>query len=213
MPVPSQADTFPAVDTTAVRYPVMERFLTVQGEGYWTGTLAWFIRLGGCDVGCVWCDVKESWDATAHPSIPLTELVAEAAATAAPIVVITGGEPTLHPLRPLVEALQAVGKRVHLETAGTNPTDAPLDWITFSPKKFKPPVDDYLTTAHELKVVVYNPKDLPWAEDWYQRSHQPRAFLQPEWSKPESATWILDYIQTHPHWRISLQTHKYLSIR
>ena len=194
--------------------PVMEQFYTLQGEGMHSGRAAYFIRLGGCDVGCVWCDVKESWDAEAHPLWTVDDLVAEVKKTAAPIAVITGGEPLLHNLTTLTTALQEAGVRTHIETSGSSPLSGKLDWITLSPKKFKQPLPEVLPKADELKIVVFNKSDIAWAEGWSQKvSSHCRLFLQPEWSKADSITpSIVDYIKANPKWQLSLQTHKYINV-
>lgn len=196
-------------------YPVMEHFYTLQGEGAYSGQAAYFIRLGGCDVGCVWCDVKESWDKTAHPSIPITEIIDAASIHPARIAVVTGGEPTLHHLLPLTEALKSKGFRRHIETAGTNPLTGAWDWITLSPKKFKAPLKDNLAKANELKVVIFHPSDLKWAESFLPfLSENCKLYLQPEWSKHERmAGLIIEYIEKNPKWQLSLQTHKFVHIR
>ena len=198
--------------TTAL--PVMEAFYTVQGEGLYTGQAAYFIRLGGCDVGCAWCDVKESWDMDAHPKVPVTEIVAGAARHPARIAVITGGEPLMHDLGPLTAALHAAGFRTHLETSGTSPLSGAWHHICFSPKKFKAPLQEVRQAAHELKVIVVNKHDLTWAEE---HAAQVPAncvrFLQPEWSKRDAVMpLIVEKVMADPRWRISLQTHKYLNI-
>lgn len=196
-----------------VAYPLMEHFYTLQGEGFWAGHAAYFLRLGGCDVGCHWCDVKESWDVDAHPKATVAEKLAAIQATPARIVVVTGGEPMMHDLGPLTAALQAAGLRTHVETSGAHPLTGTWDWVTFSPKKFKAPLADFYPAADELKVIVYTTHDLAWAE-----THKPnlkptaQLYLQPEWSRPESAQWIIDYVKANPQWRISLQTHKFLEI-
>lgn len=202
-------------DILSVKYPVMEHFYTLQGEGRYTGQAAYFIRLAGCDVGCVWCDVKESWDESAHPLMSVEELVREASANPARIVVITGGEPTLHDLRPLTTALKQAGFRTHMETAATNPITGVWDWITLSPKKFKAPLKENLPLANELKVVVFHPSDFQWAESFLPLvSESCQLFLQPEWSKHDRmSTLIIDYIEQHPDWSLSLQTHKFVHIR
>lgn len=199
---------------TQLAYPVMEQFYTLQGEGAYAGQAAYFIRLGGCDVGCVWCDVKESWDEAAHPLQTVETLVQNALAHPGRLVVITGGEPTLHDLSGLVAALHENGFRVHIETSGTNLLSAPLDWVTLSPKKFKAPLSGALAKANELKVVVYHKSDFEWAE-----MHEGLVpedcilYLQAEWSRRERMTpLIIDYIQQHPRWRLSLQTHKYIGV-
>lgn len=192
----------------------MEHFYTLQGEGYHTGKAAYFIRLGGCDVGCVWCDVKESWDAAVHPKLEVSAIVDAASSYPGRIAVITGGEPALHHLGGLTEALHEAGFAVHIETSGSSPLTGALDWITLSPKKFKPVLEVNLPLAHELKVVIYHPSDLQWAEEHAARTGGDcMLYLQPEWSKREQLTpLIIDYIQKHPKWRLSLQTHKYINI-
>ena len=192
----------------------MERFLTVQGEGAYTGTAAWFIRLGGCDVGCAWCDVKESWDVNAHPRVTAGTLVDEAVASKAPICVITGGEPAMHDLTALTEGLQAAGIRTHIETSGTHPVTGSWDWVTFSPKRFKAPLDAIYAQTDELKVIVVNRQDLEWGREHAARLEAPaRLYFQPEWDRREQ---VLDYtvafVQENTEWRISLQTHKYLGL-
>lgn len=192
----------------------MEHFYTLQGEGAYTGQAAYFIRLGGCDVGCVWCDVKDSWDADRHPHWALTELVAKVKETPAKIAVITGGEPLLHNLDGLTKSLHAAGLRTHLETSGSSPISGQWDWITLSPKKFKAPLAEVAAAAHELKVVVYHKSDFAWAEKW--AAHTSPAckwYLQPEWSKAAEITpLIIDYIKTHPQWQLSVQVHKFINV-
>ena len=192
----------------------MEQFYTLQGEGFYAGTAAWFLRLAGCDVGCVWCDVKESWDASAHPSHSAAVLTAAAAASGTRIVVITGGEPTLYDLTELCELLHAAGLKVHMETSGAHPVQGSVDWITLSPKKFKPPVDAVFGMAQELKVVIFHPSDLEWAEEHAARVQEGcKLYLQPEWSKREKINpLVISYIKENPKWQLSLQTHKYINI-
>lgn len=199
----------------SVKYPVMEHFYTLQGEGRYTGQAAYFIRLGGCDVGCVWCDVKESWDEQAHPLISVEALIREASKHPARIVVITGGEPTLHDLLPLTVAFKAAGFRTHMETAATNPVTGMWDWITLSPKKFKAPLKENLALANELKVVVFHASDLKWSESFLPFvSESCQLFLQPEWSRHDRmVNLIIEYIEQHPEWSLSLQTHKFVHIR
>ena len=194
--------------------PVMERFYSVQGEGAFTGHAAFFIRLGGCDVGCVWCDVKESWDLTKHPMMDVSQLVQEVKASGAPICVVTGGEPTLHDLSPLTHELQKLGVRAHLETSGTGLLTGHWDWITFSPKKFKRPLDAFFDLAHELKVIVNHVSDIAWAEELRLKSHtNVKCYLQPEWEKRDKwEALIFEYVRKNPKWVISLQTHKYLGV-
>lgn len=192
----------------------MEHFYTLQGEGFYTGQAAYFIRLGGCDVGCVWCDVKESWDADVHPKMSTEEIVNIASQHPGRIAVITGGEPCMHDLGALCDALHAAGFRTHIETSGSSPLSGKLDWITLSPKKFKAPLDEALVEADELKIIVFNKSDFQWAEQHATRVKQGcRLYLQPEWSKHNQMTpALIEYIQQHPQWQLSLQTHKYLNI-
>ena len=194
--------------------PVMEHFYTLQGEGMFQGKAAYFVRLGGCDVGCVWCDVKESWDASLHPKMEIADIVATIKATPTEIVVITGGEPLLHNLYELTAELKAKGLRTHMETSGSSPLSGTWDWITLSPKKFKAPLPEVLRFANELKVVVYNKSDFEWAEKYAaQVSPQCKLYLQPEWSKAASVTpLIIDYIKSNPQWQLSLQIHKYINV-
>ncbi len=198
----------------SVMLPVMEAFYTVQGEGLFAGQAAYFIRLGGCDVGCSWCDVKESWDAEAHPKLGIDRIVAEAARYPARIAVVTGGEPLMHDLGPLTKALRSAGFRTHIETSGTHPLSGEWHHICFSPKKFKAPLPGIYPVAHELKVVVLNKHDLQWAQEHASElSHDCALFLQPEWGKRETAIpLVVEHVMSHPGWRISLQTHKYLDI-
>ena len=195
-------------------YPVMEHFYTLQGEGKYTGTSAYFIRLGGCDVGCVWCDVKESWDADVHPKMSVEELTHIVAQYPGELVVITGGEPAMYDLTILVDALHSIGKYVAIETSGTSVLNGDVDWYTFSPKKFKAPVEEAYTKASELKIVIFHKSDLAWAEDHSQQVNENCVlYLQPEWSKREQLLpTIIEYVKNHPKWKISLQTHKYLEI-
>lgn len=195
----------------------MEHFYTLQGEGSWAGSAAYFIRLGGCDVGCVWCDVKESWPMDTHPLMTVAELTEQVLAHPARRVVVTGGEPLMHDCTALTDALHETGCTLHLETSGAHPLSGSWDWITFSPKKFKEPKEELYAQAHELKIIVYNRHDLAWAETHVQRllaagNTHCQLYLQPEWDTPESPALIVDYVKTHPRWRISLQTHKYLDI-
>jgi 7-carboxy-7-deazaguanine synthase len=198
-----------------MHYPVMERFKTLQGEGAFTGVSAWFIRLGGCDVGCAWCDVKESWEASAHPQVSVDALVDEALAAQTAIVVVTGGEPLMHDCGPLTSAIRAAGLKVHLETSGAHPFTGDWDWVTLSPKRFKAAQSEAFERADELKVVVVNRQDYAWAEEHATRL-RPEAvrYLQPEWDRRDRLhEGLVEYIASHPSWRLSLQTHKYLEIR
>lgn len=192
----------------------MEHFYTLQGEGLYTGVAAYFIRLGGCDVGCVWCDVKESWDASVHPVMTNVEIAQVASAYEGRLAVITGGEPAMHDLQPLCDELHNAGFRIHIETSGAHPLRGDIDFVTLSPKKFKAPLDECLLKADELKVVVFNKSDFEWAEQ-HAAKVKPgcKLYLQPEWSKREQVSpLIIDYIKLHPKWQLSLQTHKYLNI-
>ena len=195
-------------------YPVMEAFATVQGEGAHSGTPCWFIRLGGCDVGCVWCDVKDSWDVHAHPRQTVKEMVDAATESGRQTVVVTGGEPAMHDLSALTAALKAAGLQTHIETSGTHALTGDWDWVTLSPKKFKACREDVYPAAHELKVVVFHRSDMEWAANHAKQVNDSCGlFMQPEWDKREEATfWILSWIASRPGWRISLQTHKYIGI-
>ena len=201
-----------AIQTTT--YPIVETFHSVQGEGYWTGVNAFFIRLGGCDVHCRWCDTKHSWNAARHPQKSTDELVEAATAVNPAIVIVTGGEPLMHDLFPLTTALKNARMQVHLETSGAHSVSGDFDWVTFSPKQFKAPHSSIYSQTSELKVVVTNQYDLKWAEQ--QAALIPRSalcYLQPEWNSPGSKELIFEYVLKHPQWRISLQTHKLLEIQ
>lgn len=206
-------------ETGAVSFPVMEAFYTIQGEGFYQGRAAYFIRLGGCDVGCVWCDVKESWDASAHPHKTVGSIVAGAleAVNHQPenvIVVITGGEPLMYDLYPLTTALHNAGFQINIETSGAYPASGNPDWICLSPKKFKAPLPDVIAKADELKIIVYNKSDFDWAEKYAaQTSDKCRLYLQPEWSKEKQMLpLIIDYVKQNPRWELSLQIHKYINV-
>lgn len=194
--------------------PVMEHFNTIQGEGYYQGRAAYFIRLGGCDVGCVWCDVKDSWDASKHPQLTIDEIVKCVTDAKSNLAVITGGEPLMHNLTALTKALHQKNIQTNIETSGAYPLSGELDWICVSPKKFKAPLKEVLQKAHELKVVVFNHSDFEWAE---QHARQVAAdcklYLQPEWDKSsQMLPLIIDYVKQNSKWRISLQVHKYMNI-
>lgn len=194
--------------------PVMEDFYTIQGEGFHQGRAAYFIRLAGCDVGCVWCDVKDSWDAARHPRSNVESLKLKVLETPAKIVVITGGEPLMYNLTDLTEALQSAGLKTHIETSGAHPLSGSWDWVCLSPKKFKAPLPGILPAANELKVVVFNRSDLEWAEK-YAALVSPgcKLYLQPEWDKATQVTpMIIDYILQNPQWELSLQVHKYIHV-
>lgn len=192
----------------------MEAFYTLQGEGFHAGKAAYFIRLGGCNVGCFWCDVKESWDAEIHPKISIQNIVEKAAEQEGRIAVITGGEPLLHNLDELTLQLHKAGFKTHIETSGSSPLSGTWDWICVSPKKFKAPLPEVLQQANELKVVVYNKHDFIWAkQNALQTSSHCKLYLQPEWSKAKEITpLIVDYIKSNPRWQLSLQIHKYIDV-
>lgn len=206
------SSTIEIVPITAL--PVMEHFYTLQGEGVHQGKAAYFIRLSGCDVGCVWCDVKDSWDSTRHPLLEIDFLVEQVKQAGSPIAVITGGEPLLHDLQELTRQLQDAGFKTHMETSGSSSLSGSWDWITLSPKKFKPPLTEVVIKANELKVVVFNKSDFEWAEKWAaQVSPGCKLYLQPEWDKAALVTpMIIDYIKAHPQWQLSLQIHKYINV-
>jgi 7-carboxy-7-deazaguanine synthase len=192
----------------------MEDFYTIQGEGHFQGHAAYFIRIGGCDVGCVWCDVKESWDASVHPHVAIEEMVSRAAASGCGMAVITGGEPAMYDLTGLTHALKDAGLRTHIETSGAYGLSGTWDWVCFSPKKFKRPVPSVYPLADELKVIIYNKSDFQWAEEFaYNVRSDCKLFLQPEWSREkEMLPDIIAYVKANPKWRISLQVHKYMDI-
>lgn len=194
--------------------PVMEHFATIQGEGFHSGKAAYFIRLAGCDVGCHWCDVKESWEAEKHPIMNASAIVDLVMHSGLRICIVTGGEPTLYNLEPLTTALQAKGIATHIETSGTNTLTGNWNWVTFSPKKFKQPLAEVASKANEIKVIIFNKSDFEFAEKHQKTvSMQCELFLQPEWSKREEQMGaIVEYIKLNPRWRVSLQTHKYLNI-
>ncbi|MCF1422471.1 MULTISPECIES: 7-carboxy-7-deazaguanine synthase QueE [Mangrovimonas] len=193
--------------------PLMEEFYTIQGEGFYKGTAAYFIRVGGCDVGCHWCDVKESWNAELHPPTEITTIV-ENASKYSDTIVITGGEPLTWDMGPITRQLKNKGLRIHIETSGAYPLTGEWDWICLSPKKMKLPTKEVYEKAHELKVIVYNKDDLRFAEEQAaQVSENCILYLQPEWSKRDKVIpLIVDYVMNNPKWKVSLQTHKYLNI-
>jgi organic radical activating enzyme len=194
--------------------PVMEQFYTLQGEGAHTGRAAYFVRVGGCDVGCHWCDVKESWNADLHPLTAIADIVAPALQMPARTMVITGGEPSIYNLYPLCQMLHSQGFQVHIETSGAYPLRGEFDWVCLSPKKTAPPLPMASQMAHELKVIIHNRNDLKWAEE-HAATVRPscQLFVQPEWSKrAEMMPLAIDFVQNDPRWRISLQSHKYMNI-
>lgn len=194
--------------------PVMEQFYTIQGEGFYQGRAAYFIRLGGCDVGCVWCDVKESWDAEKHPLKSISSIMEDIKKYPVEIIVITGGEPLMYDLTELTSALHENKYQINLETSGAYPLSGEWDWICFSPKKFKKPLSDVANHANELKVVVYNKSDLVWAEENRKMvGKNCKLYLQPEWSKREEVMpLIIDYVKQNPVWEISIQIHKFIQV-
>ena len=193
--------------------PLMEAFYTLQGEGYHKGSAAYFIRIGGCDVGCHWCDVKESWNASLHPPTEIQTIVS-GVKKYSNTVVVTGGEPLMWPMDPLTDALREEGIQIHIETSGAYPLSGSWDWFCLSPKKNKLPTAEAYARADELKMIVYNKDDLRFAEEQAAKVRQEcKLFLQPEWSKRERVMPLLvDYVLNNPKWKVSLQTHKYLNI-
>ena len=193
---------------------MMEMFYTLQGEGYHQGKAAYFIRLAGCDVGCVWCDVKESWDASKHPVLSIEEIVTSALAHPARLAIITGGEPLLYNLDALTTALKKAGFEINMETSGSSPMSGKWDWVCLSPKKFKAPLTESVQAASELKVVIFNTHDFEWAET-YAKQVAPncKLYLQPEWDKSNEITpLVIEYIKAHPKWELSAQLHKYIQV-
>ncbi len=195
-------------------YPVMELFYSLQGEGYHQGKAAFFIRLAGCDVGCVWCDVKDSWDASKHPVLTVEEIVASAAAHPSRIAIVTGGEPLLHQLDPLTTALKAAGFQTHIETSGSSPMSGSWDWVCLSPKKFKAALPEAIKAANELKVVVFNNSDFAFANSFLKDvAVDCKKYLQPEWDKSDAMTpLVIEYIKANPSWELSAQLHKYIQV-
>lgn len=196
------------------KLPIMESFDTIQGEGTYTGHAAFFIRLAGCDVGCLWCDVKESWQIQQNQWLSYDSIYELVNKSVAEIVVVTGGEPLLFELSELTSILKKNNKRTHIETSGAHPMSGIWDWICLSPKKFKAPVDDVYEQANELKIIVFNKSDFKWAEDHAKKVNENcQLFLQPEWSKrAEMMPLITAYILENPQWKFSLQSHKYMGI-
>ena len=194
--------------------PIMEAFHTIQGEGYYSGKSAYFIRTAGCDIGCHWCDVKESWDTDVHPVKSIDDIVKEILPLNLETVVITGGEPLIWNLEPLTNLLKKNNLKVNIETSGAYPISGNYDWICVSPKKVKPPNDDLLILANELKVIIYNNDDFKWAEKQATKVNENCVlYLQPEWEKfHQMIPKIVDYIKINPKWNISLQIHKYMNI-
>lgn len=196
-------------------YPVMEHFYTIQGEGAYSGHAAYFIRLAGCDVGCIWCDVKESWDSAEHPLMSADELLQNIQKTAAKIVVITGGEPLMHDLNVLTNLLKENDYRLHIETSGTQPLSGKFDWICFSPKRFKKPLIEFYECANELKIIIAHRNDFRFAEEQAAllKKANCKLLLQAEWyRRNEIYPLLVEYIKQHPQWQVSVQTHKYLNV-
>lgn len=195
-------------------YPLMEHYYTIQGEGYNTGKACYFLRLGGCDVGCVWCDVKESWDVNAHPIVSVDEMLRFVKESKAERVVVTGGEPLMHDLTFLTQKFSETGIETLLETSGTYPLSGKWNWICVSPKKFKAPLPEVLKEADELKVIVYNKSDFDWAEEHAKQVKAScKLFLQPEYDSFQKVMpMMVDYVKQNPKWRISLQTHKVIDV-
>jgi 7-carboxy-7-deazaguanine synthase len=194
--------------------PLMEHYYTIQGEGFNTGKACYFIRLGGCDVGCVWCDVKESWDPSKHPLASVDDMIAMVSNAKAHRVVITGGEPLMYDLTFLTDQFQQEGIETYLETSGAYPLTGTWDWICVSPKKFKAPLEEVLLKADELKVIIFNQSDFKWAEEHQSKvSGDCKLFLQPEFGSFEKVIpLIINYVKQNPAWTISLQTHKIINI-
>ncbi len=194
--------------------PVMEHFHTLQGEGFHAGRAAYFIRLAGCNVGCHWCDVKESWDAQKEQIMPISALAKAVADSKVDFVVITGGEPAMYDLHALTSALKKINCTIAIETSGCYPVKGTIDWFCFSPKKFKSPIDDSYKKADELKIIINHPSDFSWAQEHAEKVNEDcQLYLQAEWSKKEKYNaLIVDHIKGNKRWKISLQTHKFLNI-
>ena len=208
--------TYPSLEGGRL-LPLVESFYTIQGEGFHTGKPAFFIRLGGCDVGCRWCDSKESWDPDRFPPVEIETIVSQAAATPARAIVITGGEPMNYPLDMLCNMLKEYGLEIFMETSGSSPMSGHFDWICLSPKRNKPPKEEFFSVADELKVIVETPADFEWAEENRRKILEVQSsclfYLQPEWSRMKTvAPYIIDYVKEHPEWNISIQAHKFLHI-
>ncbi len=201
-------------DSGLATLPLMEEFYTIQGEGFHQGRAAYFIRLAGCDVGCHWCDVKESWDASKYPQVSIGEIANNAAKSGAEIAVVTGGEPLMYNLATLTHALHTAGLATHIETSGAYDLTGDWDWVCFSPKKFKGPMAGIAREADELKVVVVNKSDFDWAESFAaEMQDSSKLYLQPEWDRSKKVLpLIIDYVKQNPKWEVSLQMHKYMNI-
>ncbi len=197
-----------------IKYPIMESFYTIQGEGDFSGAPAYFIRFGGCDVGCVWCDVKESWPLEGHPEKSTNELLKEVELSGAKMAVITGGEPLMYDQNDLCKGLKELNIRRHIETSGAYELSGEWEWICFSPKKFLKPKEEICSYAHELKIIIYNKSDFKWAESYASKVKSDcKLYLQPEFSREkEMLPLIIDYVKENPKWNISLQIHKIMNI-
>lgn len=202
------------LNSNTASLPVMEAFYTLQGEGFHQGKAAYFIRLAGCDVGCFWCDVKDSWDAEKFPRLNLQKIITDAKKYPSKLIVITGGEPLMHNLDGLTELLKTEGFETNIETSGAHPLSGRWNWICLSPKKFKAPLPEILPLANELKVVISNKSDFKWAELYAEKvATNCKLYLQPEWDKRMLVTpLIIDYIKENPKWELSLQIHKYIGV-
>jgi 7-carboxy-7-deazaguanine synthase len=200
---------------TAIEIPLMEQFYSIQGEGYHSGRAAYFIRFAGCDVGCSWCDVKESWDAGAHALVSIESIVENVKASGADFVVITGGEPAMYDLSPISTALKTINVEIAIETSGAYALSGELDWICLSPKKFKKPLEENFIKAHELKMIAFNNHDFKWAKALGSKvGENCQKFIQPEWdSQNEILPKVIDFVKENIDWHISLQTHKFLNVR
>ena len=205
---------FPTMKSNLSQLPIHEQFYSIQGEGFYQGHAAYFIRLAGCDVGCVWCDVKESWEVSEDQKIEIEKIVKNTVDSGTEIAVITGGEPAMYNLEELTSLLKIKGIKTNIETSGAYPLTGAWDWVCLSPKKFKAPVDSVFNQADELKIIVFNKSDFEWAEK-HAATVRPECelFLQPEWSKEKEMTpLIIEYVKQNPKWKISLQIHKYMNI-
>ncbi|MFK8044096.1 MAG: 7-carboxy-7-deazaguanine synthase QueE [Crocinitomicaceae bacterium] len=198
-----------------IEIPLMESFYSIQGEGYHSGRAAYFIRFAGCDVGCTWCDVKESWDAEKHALVSILSIIEDVKASGTDFVVITGGEPGMYNLMPLTLALKAIGMEIAIETSGAYPLTGQLDWICLSPKKFKMPLEENYKKAHELKMIAFNNHDFKWALELGEKVNEScQKFLQPEWDSQDGMLpKVIDFVKSNIDWQISLQTHKFLNVR
>ena len=197
-----------------VELPVMEAFFTVQGEGYFAGQPAYFIRIGGCDVGCHWCDVKESWNPDIHPLMSVDKILLDLECFPVKTVVITGGEPLMYNLNKLCKSLKEKNIQIHLETSGAYPLTGVFDWICLSPKRLSPPLNDIKNIANELKVIISNKTDFDWAISQKENiNNSCKLYLQPEWSKKDNMLpKIIDFVKINSKWTISIQTQKFMNI-